>query len=194
VTSVPGIDVPTIETARLRLRGWQPDDVAPYTAMRADPEVARYLGNGQPQTAAEVRAGLEWGLGEWARLGLGRWAVEERSNGTFVGYCGLLLWREGTSEEVGELGYGYAREAWGKGYATEAAAAAMHWGFEVGGHDSLVALTWPENRASQHVLAKLGFTPEGEADGQYVRLSFFRVTRAVFEASPPFRAARAASD
>lgn len=194
MTSVPRIDAPTLETARLRLRAWQPGDLAWFVAVRADPEVSRFLGDGRPQSAGEASTYFEWGHAEWARIGLGGWAVEERSTGRLVGYCGLSLWREGTPAEAVEIGYGYARDAWGKGYATEAAAAAMRWAFEVRGFDSLVALTWPENRASQQVLAKLGFTRDGEAEGQHGRRSFFRVTRAAFEASPPFEAARATPD
>jgi RimJ/RimL family protein N-acetyltransferase len=194
VTSVPRIDAPTLETARLRLRAWQPEELAWYLALRADPEVSRFLGDGHPESASEARISFEWGIAAWARLGLGGWAIEERSTWILVGYCGLPLWREGTPEEAVEIGYGYARDAWGKGYATEAAAAAMRWAFEVRGFDALVALTSPENRASQRVLAKLGFTRDGEAEARYGRGPFFRVTRPAFEASPPFQAARAASN
>jgi RimJ/RimL family protein N-acetyltransferase len=186
--------MPTLKTPRLLLRAWQPSDFWPYAAMRADPEVARYLGNGEPQSEAEVRTVLEWGASEWARLGMGRWAVEQRASRAFIGYCGLLLFHEGEADEACELGYGYARHAWGHGYATEAGAAALRWAFEERGYEDAVALTWPENVASQHVLAKLGFVSAGEADGQYRRLRLFRVTRAAFEASPGSEAARAASD
>ncbi len=125
---------------------------------------------------------------------LGGWAVEERSTGLPVGYCGLPLWREGTPEEAVEIGYGYARDAWGRGYATEAAAAAMRWAFEARDVDSLVAFTARENHASQHVLAKLGYAPQGEVETQHGRASFFRVTRAAFEASTAYETASAASD
>lgn len=194
MTSVPRIDAPTLETARLRLRPWRPDDRPWYVALRADPEVSRFLGDGRPQPDDAASADFEWASSEWARVDLGPWAVEERSTGKLVGYLGLPLWREGTPEEAVEIGYGYARDAWGKGYATEAAAAAMRWAFEVRGLDSLVALTAPENRASQHVLAKLGFMRDGEVEVEYGRGAFFRVTRAAFEASPPFQTNRAAAD
>lgn len=194
MNAVPRIDAPTLETARLRLRPWQPDDRAWYLALRADPEVSRFLGDGRPQPDDAASADFEWASSEWPRVGLGPWVVEERSTGMRVGYVGLPLWREGTPEEAVEIGYGYARDAWGNGYATEAAAATMRWAFEVRGLHSLVALTAPENRASQHVLAKLGFTRDGEAAGQHGPRSFFRVTRADFEASPPFQAARATSN
>ncbi len=194
VTSLARVNAPTLETARLRLRPWQPDDLAWYVALRADPEVSRFLGDGRPQPHDAASADFEWASAEWARVGVGPWAVEERSTGMRVGYCGLPLWREGTPDEAVEIGCGYARDAWGKGYATEAAAAAMRWAFEARGLDSLVALTSPENRASQHVLGKLGFTRDGDAEGQHGRGAFFRVTRAAFEASPASEATRAASD
>lgn len=189
VTTKP--QAPTLESARLRLRAWQRDDLAWYAALRADPEVSRFIG---PQSAGEATTDFEWATSEWARVGLGPWAVEERWTVMRVGYIGLPVWREGTAEEAVEIGYGYARDAWGKGYATEAAAAVVRWAFEARGLDSLVASTSPENRASQHVLEKLGFTRDGEAEGQHGLGAFFRVTRANFEASPAFEANRAASD
>ncbi len=188
MTSVPRIDAPTLATARLRLRPWQPDDRAWFVALRADPEVSRFLGDGQPQPAGEASAEFEWASSEWARVGLGPWAVEERSTGMRVGYVGLPLWREGAPEEAVEIGYGYARDAWGKGYATEAAAAAIRWAFEVRRLDSLVALTAPENHASQRVLAKLGFTQDGDFERPYGQRRFFKASRAAFEASPGYLA------
>ncbi|MFN8639898.1 MAG: GNAT family N-acetyltransferase [Dehalococcoidia bacterium] len=185
---------PTIETPRLRLRPWQPEDLAWYAALRADPEVSRFLGDGHPQSPSDARAVFERTIAEWGRVGLGPWAVEDRFTRERVGYCGMPIWREGTSEEAVEIGYGYARDAWGRGYATEAGAAAMRWAFEVRGCESMVALTWPENVASQHVLAKLGFRRDGDVETQDGRRSFFRVSRADFEASPGFRSNRAPSD
>ncbi len=194
MTSAPRFDPPTLETTRLRLRPWHPDDREWYVALRADPDVARYLGDGHPQPTAARRADFERACAEWTRIGLGPWAVEERSTGIRVGYCGLPLWREGTPEEAVEIGYGYAPDAWGRGVATEAAAAAMRWAIEVRGVPFLVALTWPENLASRHVLAKLGFAYEGHVDTGHGPRSFFRVSRAAFEASPGCRASRATSD
>ena len=194
MTSIRRVDAPTLETRRLRLRPWELEDRAWYVALRADPRVSRFLGDGHPQPAHEASSDFEWAHAEWARTGLGGWAVQERSTRALVGYLGLPLWRRGTPEEAVEVGYGYAFGAWGKGYATEAAAAAVRWTLETTGLDSLVALTSPEHFASQRVLAKVGFTRHGDADGQHGRAAFFRVTRASFEASPAFEALRASSD
>lgn len=191
MTDVRRKDAPTLETTRLLLRAWRPEEIAWYVALRADPEVSRFV---HPQSAGEVGADFDWAIAEWARTGIGGWAVEEHSTGILVGYLGLPLWRKDTPKEAVEIGYGYAREAWGKGYATEAAAAALRWAFEVRALDSLVALTAPENHASQHVLSKVGFRRDGEAEGQHCRALLFRLARADFEASWGFRSNRATSD
>lgn len=151
-----------IETARLRLRQFRPDDLEPLSAMRADREVMRYIGNGEPHDRETTRAYLERNRACWEQHGFGRWAVEFKDERTFAGWCGLALLDN--TEEV-EIGYGVAREYWGRGLITEAGRASLHYGFSTLGLPRIVAVALPENIASRRVMEKLGM--------KYVRPAFF---------------------
>lgn len=167
--------VPMIETARLRLRAWRPSDLEAYAAIQGD-------------SRDEASAEISRFENEWRRLGHGGWAVEERASGLLIGSCGVSAWHEGMPDETGEVGYGLGQMWRGRGYATEAAGAALGWAFETFDFAAIVARTDPDNVPSQRVLAKLGFRPAGEVMGPHHLMRFFRVTRADFEAT------RAASD
>lgn len=157
----PTADVPVIETERLRLRGFTPEDKPVYAAMRADPDVVRYLVGGEAlipfaEEIADSRiAAFRKG---WAN-GFGVWAVEERETGRFLGQCGLA--RLERSSEV-EVLYAFARPAWGKGYAREAARAALAFAFGTAGLPRVVAFVVPQNEASSRVLEAVGLTAQGE--------------------------------
>ena len=101
---------------------------------------------------------------------LGFWRVERRGDGTFYGLGALI--RMPTGDDV-ELAYRLARRAWGQGIAGEAAAALLDYAFGTVGLPRVVAVTYPENRASQRVPDKLGFTRQGEVDYKGVRTTFF---------------------
>jgi ribosomal-protein-alanine N-acetyltransferase len=176
--------VPTLFTERLVLREWEPRDFDPYVEMCADPATMRYLGAGTPLTRDEVAARVDgYFTEEWSRWGHGHWTVALRATGEFVGYCGLLRWREGTPEQTGEIAYGFARPHWGVGFATEAARAAMQWGLVNFDWERIVGLTHPDNVASQRVLARLGMTSAGDWDGPHHRMKGFEVSREAFLAS-----------
>ena len=154
------MDVPRLTTARLVLRGFDARDVDAYAAMMADPDVARYLGDGRPLARADAWRQLALVVGHWELRGFGLWAVVERATGTFLG-------RIGCYEPEGwpglEVGYVLARPAWGRGYATEGASAALRYAHEVLGRDRVVSLIQPENVASIRVAMRLGARPAGEA-------------------------------
>jgi RimJ/RimL family protein N-acetyltransferase len=105
--------------------------------------------------------------------------VERQSEPGFLGWCGLFpLGHSGLIE----IGYRYVPAAWGRGIASEAAAAVLEHGFRALALDPIVAVTHPDNRASQRVLQKIGLRPAGEAYhyGQWLR--FFRLRRAEYRA------------
>lgn len=154
-------NIPTISTERLTLRPWQPSDLDGYAAMGSDAETVRYLGAGTVRTRSHTAEFIEGYVAEWGRCGHSRWAAELRSSREFVGYCGLLESKEGTPEATGEVVYGFARPHWGVGLATEAARAAINWGFVNFDWQRIVGLTHPDNLASQQVLARLGMTSAG---------------------------------
>jgi ribosomal-protein-alanine N-acetyltransferase len=148
-----------LETDRLLLRTEEPGDEAVFCAMYRDPEVMRFLGRGVPdQTPEETRQRLDRLLGHHDRHGFGLWVVVEKATGAVLGVCGLKYLDGGPEIEVG---YHLARAAWGKGYATEAAAACLRHGFERLRFDRIVGVVREANRASRRVLEKIGLRYEG---------------------------------
>lgn len=150
-------EIPTLRTERLKLRAFRADDIEPWAAMEADPEVRRYRGN-NPRSRKEAWTAMETILGQWALRGYGVFALERLADARFVGFSGVLHpadWPEP------ELAYSLAREAWGGGIATEAAAAALDWAFTRHGFDRLASFIIPENVRSVRVAEKLGAVRQG---------------------------------
>ena len=150
--------IPTLETERLRLRGWREDDLDGYTAMMSDPEVTRFIGG--VQTRNDCWRSIAAIIGHWVLRGHGMWAVERKSDGALVGRIGV--WRpEGwpATEVVWALGRPY----WRQGYATEAAKASLDFGFKTLSVPQLVSVIDPENFASLNVAKRLGYTKGGRS-------------------------------
>jgi len=141
------------DTERLRFRPLVMDDVDELVALHEDPLVARFLGS-------RDRAWLERFIGmvdeEWAERGHGRVAVVERESGRFLGRTGLKYWQQFGETEVSWVLHADAR---GKGYATEAGAASLRWGFEQFQLPYLMAMIQPDNAASIRVAERLGMSP-----------------------------------
>jgi RimJ/RimL family protein N-acetyltransferase len=157
-TAMPG---PTLETDRLLLRRWHADDAAPFAAINADPEVMRHIGGGVP-LGRGLSDDLLWRFErEWEERGFGLWAVQERAApGVLLGFCGLTvpMFLPELLPAV-EVGWRLARAAWGRGLATEAARAAVAFGFEEHAMAEILAIVDPENARSLRVAEKLGMTP-----------------------------------
>ncbi len=147
-----------IETERLLLRDKTPDDVGFMHRLLSDPAVMRYVGEGRPRGLEEVRAGLEKHIAHQQAHGFSLWLVLERAAGEPIGDCGLMHLEEGPEVEVG---YRFVPEAWGRGYATEAAEASLAYGFDVLGLDEIVAVAYPDNAASRRVMEKIGMRYDG---------------------------------
>jgi RimJ/RimL family protein N-acetyltransferase len=164
-----------IETTRLRLRRLEPSDEPDLVALDSDPDVMRYVGSPAgvkppAETLERVRQRIAADHGA-----LGFWRVESRAEGTFWGLAALIRMPEGNDVE---LAYRLARHAWGRGIASEAAARLIDYAFHTAGLPRLVAVTSPENIASQRVLDKLGFARQGEVDYRGARTTFFVLERA----------------
>ena len=143
-----------LHTPGLVLRRFSADDLDAIGAVFGDPEVMRYVGSSRaPWSPEKVRDALDRVDAHWREHGFGPLAVVEQGAGVVVGECGLQLLEEGPDIE---LAYTLARGVWGRGYATEAAAAALKWGFGVLDLARIVGVTYPENVASQRVLEKVG--------------------------------------
>lgn len=143
--------IPELETERLLLRGWRSEDFESFAAFYADEATARFVGGVEDRSQAWRR--LAAIVGHWALRGYGTWAVEERSSGRFAG--GVGLWRPEGWPEL-ELGYWLVAEAHGKGYATEAGAAARDYAFDRLGAETLVSYIRPDNEPSKRVAERLG--------------------------------------
>ncbi len=151
-----------LETARLRLRMFHPEDLDALSEITRDPEVMRFIGHGHPMTREETRANLESIVAAFRRRGFGRWALELKETGALVGYCGLS---RGNEDAGVELAYMLARREWGRGLAQEAGRACLRYGFERLGFDAIAGLTFKDNLRSRRVLERLGM--------KYVRAARF---------------------
>jgi [ribosomal protein S5]-alanine N-acetyltransferase len=145
-----------LTTARLHLRPFTPADRAAIHAVYADPDVMRYVGHGAHRTMAETASALRTYGDVLERRGYSFLAVTERATGALIGDGGLHP-LGGVGPDV-ELGYTLARDAWGKGYATELGQALVEYAFTVLRVPRVVAQVEPANTASRRVLAKLGMT------------------------------------
>lgn len=172
--------IPTLETERLTLRAFRNEDAAALFALTRDPEVVRYIGDGSVPSREECWRAIATWTGHWALRGYGLWAIEERASRQFIGRAGI--WNpEGWPGP--EVGYLLGRTWWGKGYATEAASAAMDWGFEQHAFDELISLIYPENLASIGVATRLGERLTGELRLRGSRLLRHAISRTEWEAS-----------
>ncbi|HUB79284.1 MAG TPA: GNAT family N-acetyltransferase [Bryobacteraceae bacterium] len=150
---------PVLETARLRLRGHDLADFPACAAMWSDPAVTRYFGR-NPFTEEESWTRLLRYAGHWSLLGFGYWVVEEKSSGRFLGEVGFADYKrdmESPVRELPEIGWVLAASAHGKGYATEAARAALAWGDEHFSPPRTTCMISPENPASIRVAEKCGY-------------------------------------
>jgi RimJ/RimL family protein N-acetyltransferase len=144
-------------TERLRLRRWRPDDAVAMGAINGDPEVARYLN--APTDDAAVDAFVGQRIEHWDAHGFGFWAVELLATQELVGFAGVgyPLFLPSVAHRP-ELGWRLARHAWGRGLATEAAAAARDDALGRLGLAELISIIHPANKRSQSVARKLGMS------------------------------------
>jgi ribosomal-protein-alanine N-acetyltransferase len=156
----------TLLTPRITLRGWRSEDLAPFAALNADPEVMRYFP--ATLTRAESDAFAERIEEHLARHGFGLWAVELFGEVPFAGYVGLAIPAfQAAFTPCVEIGWRLARAFWGRGYATEAARAVVTFAFATLRLPELVSFTVPENLASRRVMEKVGMTRDPADDFEH---------------------------
>jgi ribosomal-protein-alanine N-acetyltransferase len=162
-----------IQTDRLIIRDLEPADEDALAAMFADEEVMRWIGAGGVLGRAVATKMIERERQHYAERGWGEWATVERETGAFLGVCGLILWPDIDGREELEVAYLLARDAWGVGFATEAAMAIRDVGLGV--RPDLVSLIYPENAASIHVANKIGMAYEKDVAFQGHQLGLYRL-------------------
>jgi RimJ/RimL family protein N-acetyltransferase len=144
-----------LETERLILRRWMASDSEPFSKMNSDPSVMEFL----PKllSRAESDDMINRLIKHFEERGFGYWALEMKSTGQFIGFTGLVIPNFSSHfTPCVEVGWRLAREFWGKGYATEAARAALSFGFEKVGLKEIVSFTVPANQRSISVMENLG--------------------------------------
>jgi [ribosomal protein S5]-alanine N-acetyltransferase len=151
---------PVIETERLILRGMLPEDADAFFEMDSNPEVHKYLGNKPVTNKQHIRDVIGMIHKQYDENGIARWTVLEKASGQYIGWCGLKFFTESANghNNFYEVGYRLDPRYWGKGYATEAARAALRYGFEIMRLNTIYAITDAGNHASRNVLTKAGLT------------------------------------
>lgn len=173
-----------LTTERLLLRRWRDFDRQPFAALNADPVVMEHFVH--PLTRERSDAMVERIEAEFDEHGFGLWAVEVRDVPAFVGFVGLARQTfPAHFTPAVEVGWRLARDAWGHGYATEGASAALDFAFDIVGLDEVVSMTIPRNVRSRAVMERLGMTrdpvddfdhpnvPEGHTHRRHV---LYRIT------------------
>ena len=158
-----------LRTDRLWLRRWRPADLAPFAALNSDTRVMEYFSavlsaEESNRMGSRIEAHFE-------ERGFGLWAIEIPNVTSFAGFIGLTVARfEARFTPCVEIGWRLARHAWGHGYATEAARAALAFGFRDAGLDEIVSFTTVANVRSRRVMERLGMTRSPADDFEMPRL------------------------
>ena len=158
-------EAPHLQTARLLVRPWSDDDKPAYAALNADPEVMAHFPS--TLTAEQSDEMVDRLVHLWTEHGFGGWAVERLDTGECIGMVMLTSpsWDAWFTPCV-EVGWRFAKDQWGHGFAPEAAHAVVDWAFATQElpDDQLVSFTTVQNTASRRVMEKLGFTHDPDDD------------------------------
>jgi RimJ/RimL family protein N-acetyltransferase len=153
------VEVPILETQRLRLRGHRMEDFVHSASMWSDPNVTRHIRD-TPFNEEESWTRFLRYSGHWSVMGFGYWVVEEKHSGEFVGEVGFAEYRrelEPSLKGVPEIGWALISSAHGKGFATEAVRAVTGWGDANFGQARTACIIAPENDTSIRVAIKCGY-------------------------------------
>lgn len=162
-----------LETERLILRPFAPDDAEAIFAMRSDAAIMRFIREPQ-KNLTETKNWIRLVSSRWRDEKIGFCAVIEKASGQFIGWCGLWRLRE-TGET--EIGYAIARNFQGAGFATEAAEVFLKYGFEEINAEKIVAVAHPANKSSRRVMEKLGMTYEKTGKFYGANLAYYAIKK-----------------
>jgi RimJ/RimL family protein N-acetyltransferase len=158
-----------LRTERLIMRRWRDEDREPFAALTADPEVMEHFPALLSRTEADEF--VDERVAEFEERGWGLWALEVAESGAFIGYTGLAVPSfEAHFMPAVEIGWRMARGAWGHGYATEAARAALAFGFGELGLEEIVSFTAVGNARSRAVMERIGMHHDAAGDFDHPRL------------------------
>lgn len=162
-------------TERLVVRRLRPDDLDDFAEICGDPEIARYMGDGQPLSREQTETWIDVSLNNYAERGWGCFGVTTRENDRLVGFCGFA--RPPERPGIVELIYALVPELWGLGYATEVAGAMLTFGFEQCGLARIEATVDPPNLASKRVLEKIGMVHERTGHDGDAPIDYFAIEK-----------------
>lgn len=165
-----------IETARLYLRQFTPDDLDDLYRIYSDPETMKYLTGVRTREATEIA--IHTMLKRWAENNFGMWALVHKIDHKMIGRCGLGFLDQ--TPEV-ELGYALDKVYWNQGLATEASFASLNYGFKILNLERIVAIARPENIASQRVIQKVGMKYEKNAHYYETDVLYYSISRETYE-------------
>lgn len=148
-----------IETHRFLLRPFRATDRDGLFALDSDPEVVRYLGNKPMKSIEQADSLIQYILKQYEDFKIGRWVIEDKETGEFIGWAGLKFVTEPTNNRSHfyDIGYRLLKKHWGKGIATECAMVSLDYGFGTLQLNEIHAGAHQQNAASNHILQKLGF-------------------------------------
>lgn len=157
------------ESERLCYRNFEEGDATFFYELNLDAEVMRYTGDDAFESVESARKFVR-DYKHYDEYGYGRWSVIRKADHQIIGWCGLKYHPE---EDYIDLGYRFAREEWGQGYATESGNACLQYGKETYSINEVVGRTAALNTASIRVLEKLGFSFWKEAPCEGIENSLF---------------------
>ncbi|MEG3872497.1 GNAT family N-acetyltransferase [Microcoleus sp. Z1_B5] len=166
-----------IETARLYMRQFTPDDLNELYRIYRDAEIMKYLRG--VKTREETEIAIDTMLKRWAENNFGMWALVHKIDRKMIGRCGLAFLDQ--TPEV-ELGYALDKVYWNQGLATEASFASLNYGFKILKLERIVAIARPENIASQRVIQKVGMKYEKNARYYETDVLYYSISRESYQA------------
>jgi len=169
-----------IVTDRLHLRRFRKEDLDTYAGIMGDHEIGKWFPKGEGYTREEAERSLNSILKHWDKHGFGIWAITDKEEELLLGRCGLNFITE-TSEV--EVDFVLARHCWNRGYATEAAKAALVYGFGALQLDRIIALAKPENITSRRVIEKIGMRYVKNAEYWGINCAYYEISNAEYTRS-----------
>jgi ribosomal-protein-alanine N-acetyltransferase len=166
-----------IRTNRLCLRRFSKEDLDAYAKIMGDHEIGKWFPKGNGYTREESKKSLDNTIKHWDKHGFGIWAITDKKKKSLLGRCGLNLITE-TSEV--EVDFVLAKDCWGNGYATEAAKAALAYGFGILKLDRIIALVKPDNIASRRVIEKIGMQYIQQAEYWGIICAYYSISKAEY--------------
>jgi ribosomal-protein-alanine N-acetyltransferase len=166
-----------LETRRLRLRPFTPNDADELYRIYSYPDLFKYMSNEQPIRWEQMRGVINSLRETWQQHHVGVWAVIHKKHQRLIGHCGFKL-LENTREI--QLGYLLLKSYWGLGLGTESATVALKYGFEVAKLERIVAIAKPENIASRRVMEKVGMKYEKNAYYYDNNVVYYSISREAY--------------